>query len=85
MLREFIYETYFTVGRIIVGWFIGYEATKFKSSVNESIDAIDSVNFKVPKVPTSPQGISEFEGDINKFIQDNADKRAQELENSLNR
>ena len=69
------------VGLLLVGLLVMKQLNS-SSSVNESID---SVNFKVPKVPTSTQGISEFEGDINKFIQDNADKRAQELENSLNR
>lgn len=72
------------VGVLLVGLFIMKQLDS-SSSVNENIHAVDTGDFKTPKVPTTPQGIAEFEGDMNKFIQDNADKRARELEDSLNR
>ena len=50
------------------------------SSNNKIEEVLKSEDINAPKVPSSPKDLREFDEDINKFIQDNADKRAEELD-----
>jgi len=54
------------------------DSSPSKKQIEEEIS--NSENIKAPKVPTSPDGLESFEKDIDKFIQENADNRASELE-----
>ena len=71
------------ISLLLVG-FLVMQQLNSSSSVDKSIGGLDTESVDIPKVPTSLQGVSKFEKDINSYIQDNADKRAQELEASLN-
>ena len=53
------------------------------SSRNNVEEALDTGGVKTPKVPTSPEDIQEFEEDINKFMQENTEKRNKKIEESL--
>ena len=53
------------------------------SSNTEIEEAVSSEGITAPKIPTSSKDIQKFEDDMNKFMQDTADKRAEKLEESL--
>jgi len=71
------------ISLLLVG-FLVMQQLNSSSSVDKSIEGLDTGSVDVPKLPTSPEGVSKFEKDINSYIQDNADKRSQELEATLN-
>jgi len=72
------------VALLLIGLLIAKQL-KPNSSSNDIENILGSEKFTTPKVPTSPQELQAFENDINKLIQDSADKRARELEESLNK
>ncbi|MCK5354687.1 MAG: hypothetical protein KAJ63_06180 [Methyloprofundus sp.] len=53
------------------------------SSNTEVEEVVNSEGITTPKIPTSSKDIRKFEDDMNNFMQDTADKRAEKLEESL--
>lgn len=71
------------IALLIIGFLVKKQLDS--SSSNTEYEAIIShENITVPKVPTAPKDVQKFEQDINKFMLDAADQRAQALEASLN-
>ncbi len=53
------------------------------SSQSQVKQVLGSDGVDIPKVPSSPKDLQNFEGDMDKFIQDNADKRSEHLEKAM--
>jgi len=70
------------IALLIVGFLVKKQLDSSSSST-ESQDIINNENILAPKVPTAPKDVRKFEKDINEFMLD-ADKRAKEVEESLN-
>ena len=63
--------------------FIAINQLESNSQRHKTAEVIDSESMESPKVPTSPKDVLDFKEDINKYVQDNANKTTKELEKSL--
>ena len=67
------------IGLVIIAYLISKQLEPDSSS-NDIDDIIDQQDIALPKVPVSPKDIKGFETEMNKFIQDTAANRQEELE-----
>lgn len=70
------------IALVIVGFLVKTQLDS--SSSNAEYDEItNNTNIEVPKVPTAPKDVQKFEKDMNQFMDDAADKRAKEIDESV--
>lgn len=72
------------VALVIVGLLINNQMNQSSSRAAHELNQNDS-NSTLPRVPSAPQEVKNFEKDINAFILDNPRLRMQEAEESLGR
>jgi len=77
------------ISMLIVLTIIGFLLYKQLGGSSSSIDKLEgipeAVSESAPRVPTKVKDIKNFEGQINSFVQDNADKRARQIEEAEGR
>jgi hypothetical protein len=71
------------IALVIIGVLV---KTQLNSNSSNAVpeDLRGNEDVSVPKVPTAPKDVPKFEQDINEFIDNSADKRAKEMDESLN-
>lgn len=71
------------IALLIVGLLVNKQLSS--SAPSTRYDGVaGSEDVTVPKIPTVPEGVHKFEKDMNELIMDSADKRAKQLEKSMN-
>ena len=68
---------------LLVGYLIATQLGHKSQLNNEALNASDTENLSVPRVPTSPKDLPKFKEDINKYLDDSLKKKRQDIEDSL--
>ena len=70
------------LGLVIVAYLINKQMTSSLSN-NRTNAELDKQDVTLPKTPTTPEEVKDFEKDVNKLIQDLSTERNKELQKSL--
>ncbi|WOX05752.1 hypothetical protein [Microbulbifer pacificus] len=70
------------IGLAIIAFMVNKQLNTTSVPTDTEVD-VGGGNNDTPKVPTSPEGVKQFEADMDKFMQDTEAQRNKKLEETL--
>lgn len=70
------------IGLAIIAFMVNKQLNTTSAPMDTEVNIGDRIN-AAPKVPTSPEGVKQFDADMDKFMQDTEAQRNKKLEETL--
>lgn len=70
------------IGLAIIAFMVNKQLNTTSAPMDTEVNIGDRIN-EAPKVPTSPEGVKQFDADMDKFMQDTEAQRNKKLEETL--